>query len=202
MPCNPPVTGQPPPAVGPWTVSAGALRVPRSYPKSLLYAPLRSGGFGVPHLAHRLDLRYLLGALSALNSRNSLVRGSTRALLVDPHLDKLPGNDLCCLRRQLQALGCTISLPPHLLPAAREDHLVRRAYTGGPVILVSDGSAPPGRLGWGAVVADKDGVLASTSGGLLVDHPTSWAAEWHGKLAAVRLAAFMGIPRCSWAWIM
>lgn len=71
----------PPPATGLQSLQCAvdnaltaALGVPRSFPKALLYAPLGTGGLGVPHLVDRLELRYLSGVLRALNSRNSLVR--------------------------------------------------------------------------------------------------------------------------------
>lgn len=51
-----------------------ALGVPRNFPKILLHAPLATGGFGVPHLARRFQLRYVTGVFQALNSRNALVR--------------------------------------------------------------------------------------------------------------------------------
>jgi hypothetical protein len=41
---------------------------------------------------------------------------------------------------------------------------------------------------------DADGIIASTYGGVVCDISTSWAAEWLGKLAAVRLALAIGVP--------
>jgi hypothetical protein len=181
--------------------SGDSLRVPRSYPKRLLYCPLLRGGFGVPHLLHRLDNRFLLGTLAALNSRNALVRLATRALLREPLLERVREHDVSYFQRGLDQMGATLSIPPHdlLLPL---HHLaaVRRPYSGGPVILVSDGSAPEGRLGWGALVADEHGILATTRAGIPVTDASSWAAEWHGKLAAVRLAEDLEIPPAMWAW--
>ena len=175
--------------------------MPRAYPKSLLYLPLRRGGLGAPHLQPRLELRFNLGALQCLNSRNALVRRSTRALWMDPQMAKVLDNDVEILRQHLGVIGLSVSLPPHgLLHKAPLCADVRRPYLGGHVVLISDGSAPDGRLGWGAVVADGDGVLAATQGGMLVDRPTSWAAEWHGKLAAVRLAVAIGVPAARWSW--
>lgn len=43
-------------------------------------------------------------------------------------------------------------------------------------------------------MVDVDGVIASTYGGVACDVSTSWAAEWLGKLAAVRLALALGVP--------
>jgi hypothetical protein len=177
------------------SILLAALRAPRSYPKALLYAPLRLGGLGGPHLAPRLELRFVRGALQALNSRNALSRRCCRALLSPQRLQEIPGNDLLVLQSLLAEHALEVSLPPHpsLTPAAEESELLR-PYAGQPVLLVSDGSAPEGRLGWGAVVADHDGPLARCRGGALVDLATSWAAEWCGKLAAVRLADRVGVP--------
>lgn len=73
----------PPPSPGPLSVQlavnntlTAALGIPRSFPKTLLYAPLSTGGFGFPHLNHRFQLRFIAGVLRALNSRNALVRNS------------------------------------------------------------------------------------------------------------------------------
>ena len=177
------------------SILLAALRAPRSYPKALLYAPLCLGGFGGPHLAPRLELRFVRGALQALNSRNALSRRSCRALLSPQRLLGITGNDLLTLQSLLTEHALEVSLPPHptLSPATERSELLR-PYTGQSVLLVSDGSAPDGRLGWGAVVADLAGPLARCCGGVLVDSTTSWAAEWCGKLAAVRLADLVGVP--------
>ena len=66
--------------------------------------------------------------------------------------------------------------------------------------LVSDGSVIPTAMGWGAVVADEKGILATTYGGLLCHFGTSWTAEWLGKVAAVRLAFRLNIPTDRLCW--
>ena len=190
-----------PPVFGICSGSAATLRAPTCFPKALLRAPLHRGGFGVPELEHRLTLRYVIGILTALNSRNSLVRLSLLALLEDPLLDRVQHHDVLFLRHTLASLNIEISHPPHRhLPPLPLRVTLHRPYSGGPVVLVSDGSAVPGRLGWGAVVADCGGLVGSTYGSIPVDLPTSWAAEWHGKLAAVCLAAHLGVPPEQWTW--
>ena len=52
-------------------VLTAALHIPRSTPRVLLHAPLRSGGFGAPHLVTRFQLRYIQGLFKALSSRNA-----------------------------------------------------------------------------------------------------------------------------------
>ena len=173
-----------------------SLRVPSSYPKSLLHAPLRCGGFGAPDLASRFELRFVRGVLQALNSRNVLARRSTRQLLHAPGVSDILGNDLLPFHSLLHVFNLQLSLPPHttVRPAAELETTCSRT-TGAAVLLVSDGSSPDGRLGWGALVADTSGTILGTScGGIYVDIATSWAAEWCGKLAAVRLADRLRVP--------
>ena len=137
-----------------------ALRAPRSFPKALLYSPLQRGGFGVPHLLHRLHLRFLLGVLKALDSRNALARRSTRHLFTHPTLLPVAGGDLLALHTLLAEHDLHISVPPHPdVLAAPELTQLLAPYQGGPVLLVSDGSSPPGCIGWGAVVATTTGEL-------------------------------------------
>ena len=121
-----------------------ALQVTSTLPKALLYAPLNSGGFGVPHLEVRLALRYLHGVLRAATSRNSLIRGTIQHLLHYPqHLGPQPNDashfhDLCA-RWNLQLF---VIPSPSVQPV--EATIVNlRPYTSGPVLLISDGSAPP-----------------------------------------------------------
>ena len=48
-------------------------------------------------------------------------------------------------------------------------------------------------LGWGALVADTPGVLATVSSGAQTRVASPWAAEWVGKLRAWRLAEMLGV---------
>ena len=133
-----------------------ALRMPRSTPKALLYAPLRAGGFGFPNLNTRSQLRFISGIYRALNSRNALVRRSTRWLFLHPPNVALPHNDIATLHSllALHCLQCSLSPSTFAQPAA-EVTTSLRPYVDQDVILISDGSAPKHRLGWGAVVAVK-----------------------------------------------
>ena len=66
---------------------------------------------------------------------------------------------------------------------------IYRPYSGGPAMLISDGSASTHRIGWGAIVADCSGILASAYAGVQCDVGYSFAAEWAGKWEAVLLDA-------------
>ena len=70
------------------------------------------------------------------------------------------------------------------------------------MVLVSDGSASTGRIGWGAVIAGGCGIIAETHDGVCCHRATSWAAEWLGRLAALQLAELVGIPREQWAFLI
>ena len=48
-------------------------------------------------------------------------------------------------------------------------------------------------LGWGALVADTAGVLATIASGVLARVGSPWAAEWAGKLEAWCLAVTLGV---------
>ena len=68
---QPPATGLQPLQGAVDNVFTAALGVPRSFPKTFLYAPTGDGGLGVAHLFGRFELRFVA---EFLNSRNSLVR--------------------------------------------------------------------------------------------------------------------------------
>jgi hypothetical protein len=180
-----------------------ALLVPKQVPKVFLYAPLRHGGFGAPCLATRCALRYLQGVCRAATSRSSLVRHSILHLLDRPQLLPLASNDVHTFHTLCERWDLRLLRPPcGLLSPALPIIVTLRAYSGGPVLLVSDGSAPTGCLGWGAVVADSAGVLATAYAGVQCDVSYSYAAEWVGKLAAAHLAEHLGIPpRPPSAWL-
>ena len=139
--------------------------------------------------------------LLGLNSRNSLLRTVTRALLWDtPALEDF---DQAKLHMTLAVHQLRISLPPHPGLVATDGFPRQcRRYSGGPVVLVSDGSASPGRLGWGAVIADDEGPVAYTSGGIWCATATSWAAEWLGRYAVLQLADLIAIPPEQRRWVL
>jgi hypothetical protein len=178
-----------------------ALRLPRNVPRALLYAPLAVGGYGVPHLTSRFRLRFVAGIMRALNSRNALVRTSTRWLLQHPSAAAVRHSDMSYFSTTLQHFQLTASLPPHphLVNCSEAHHHVR-TWAGEPVILMSDGSVTATAVGWGAVVTDSTGILPTACGGFACHYGTSWAAEWLGKVAAVRLALQLCIPQTHLRW--
>lgn len=100
-----------------------------------------------------------------------------------------------------EPLGLSIVHPPSAAIAPMDLNITRvRDYAGGPVALISDGSSQPGRVGWGAVIADPWGVLAEAHGGVCCDVAYSWAAEWLAKFAALHLAGKVGIPSNALMW--
>lgn len=133
-----------------------ALKLPKSMPKALLYAPLRARGFGVTHLATRLGLRYVLGFFKALNSRNALIKSSTRWLFLHP----TPGvvdHDLFHLHRVLHEHHLQVLFPSFgtIAPAIDVFNILRQPLEKfGEVALFSDGSSRKNVLGWGALIAD------------------------------------------------
>jgi hypothetical protein len=66
------------------------------------------------------------------------------------------------------------------------------------VTVISDGSVAGTRMGWAALVATPSGVLAHTSGALVADLLSSWAAEWVGKLEGILLDRRLGYPMPPW----
>lgn len=139
--------------------------------------------------------------MRALNARNAWTRTTTRHLFQHPPAVHADVNDIMRFHSLAQHFDFTVLLPgdPCRRGVEEHTHLVR-VYTGGDVVLVSDGSAPRHALGWGALVADSEGPLATQYAGVSCDISYSWAAEWLGKLAAVRLAVAIGIPPSRWAW--
>ena len=106
------------------TTLTAALRLPGSFPKSLLYAPMRAGGLGIPNLVSRFTLRFLAGVLRALNSRNHLLRHSTRWLLSTPAAIQVADDDISTFRalldrHQLRLLTPPPARTPSLLPRSR-----------------------------------------------------------------------------------
>jgi hypothetical protein len=184
-------------------VATAALALPRSALKVALYCPISAGGFGVPCLRTRCQLRYVDSMHWALNSRNHLISHAMRWFVKNYAVLQLAHNDLVHLHDILGAHGLEFRL---VADKGHQEATVHRtvlsAYAGGPIILVSDGSATRDVLSWGAaVVSPTTGVIATASCGVRVLAGYSWAAEWCGKLEALRLAHAIGISSadCRWA---
>ena len=129
-----------------------------------------------------------------MDSRSVLVRKNVRAINHPDHWKGLDGPDQ---ERLFHTMGET-HLEVCVLPAATAqpaavDTRVYRPYGFGGVLMVADGameSTPNGDvLGWGALVDDAQGVLATAASGHLTRAASPWAAEWAGKLEAWHFAA-------------
>ena len=175
-----------------------ALRVPRNVPRALLWMPLTSGGFGFPHLYSRMQLRHVQGYLRAMDSRSVLIRENDRSLSHPNCWKGLDGPD----QESLFHTMAEVSLEVCVLPAASAepatvDTQVYRPYGSGGVLLVADGAMETtpdaGTLGWGGLVVDARGVLATAASGVLTRAASPWAAEWAGKVEAWRFAASLGV---------
>ena len=126
-----------------------------------------------------------------------LVRENVRALRHPSHWKGMDSSDQ---EHLLHAMAET-HLEVHVLPAATAqpaavDTRVYGPYHSGGVLLTADGAmevTPNGdTLGWGALVADAAGVLATAASGVLTRAASPWASEWAGKLEAWRLAETLG----------
>ena len=77
------------------------------------------------------------------------------------------------------------------------DTRVYRPYESAGILLVADGAmevTPDGdTLGYGALVADAAGVLATVASVILTRAASPWAAEWVGKLEAWRRAETLAV---------
>ena len=171
-----------------------ALRVPRNVPRALLWMPVPSRGFRFPRMYSQMRLRPIQGYLRAMDSRSALASENVRALSRPDCWQGLDGPDQDPQFQTMAEVGLEVCQHG----AARAvDTQVRRPYSSGGVLLVADGAmetTPGGHtLGWGALVADTRGVLATAASGVLTRTTSPWAAEWAGKLEAWRLTASLGV---------
>ena len=155
----------------------------------------------MPRLLLRFELQFVATVVGALNSRNTLTRESVRALVGTPDLLRVAHGDVDEFLSLLRQFDLVVSLPPHRrVGAAARTDVVRNPYEGGTGAVFSDGLVCGRAMGWGAVVLSSAKVLGTTSGGLVADCPSSWAAEWVGKMEGALLAARLGIPAAAVTW--
>jgi hypothetical protein len=89
-----------------------ALRIPRAALKALLYAPLVQGGFGVPVIARRPELRLVRFLLGCLNARSVLIGCSFRTFLGEPSTG-VAGHEMPALLGLLEEAGLLHILSPY-----------------------------------------------------------------------------------------
>ena len=136
-----------------------------------------------------------------LIARSVLVGMSFRVLLLAEGPIVCPGHDLLRVHDMLHDAELTFSPPPYRgVPSAPRRDSFLRTYICGLVVIVSDGFVCGERLEWGALIASADGVLATTSGELLADCPSSWAAEWVRKIEGALLAGRLSVPESALAF--
>ena len=121
-------------------IATMTLGIPRSALKCALYCPVAAGGFGVPHLRTRSQLRFMESMCWALNSRNTLVAQALRWFVDHPAALPVRNNDIAALQDIQQAFGLRLATVTDGA-SAKVGITYRRGYTHGPVVLVSDGSA-------------------------------------------------------------
>ena len=178
-----------------WKVIARALQVPATFPRAILQLHVDDGGFGAPLLEARFAARFLACFLRALNCRNACTRDNLRVMWSSNVSTPLSHHDRASLLTLLR--DNKVELLPQPSPRvslARPIISVKRPYTSGSVSLYSDGSCSGSAIGWGALVADRHGTLATTYAGYLSDATSPWIAEWSGKWSALRLADHLGVP--------
>ena len=142
-----------------------ALRVPRNGPKALLWMPVQ------PHASPaRSGVSHGHGFAQCAGSR----KRPNPPPPEPPERPRLPG-----LGRHPSTMGET-HLELHVVPAAAArpaavDTRVYRPYESGGVLLAADGAMEVtldgNTLGWGALIADVVGVLATVASGVLTRAP-------------------------------
>ena len=101
----------------------------------------------------------------------------------------------------LLEVGMGMLLLPAVQAASAEQAVeVHRTYTTGCALLVADGdlatTADRDDLGWGSLVADSCGVLATVHSGVPTMSLSPWVAEWAGKLDVWDLATSVEVLPC------
>ena len=190
-------THAPPPAGSLSSAAAGGLHPPRRPTSAEVLsqsAAVHTPVFwGLRRSPPGVSLRAVLcpGALQGLHSQNALSCRCSHTLLSRQCMQEITGNNVVVLQSLLAEHTLKVSLHPHLsLTPTMEVLVLLRPYMGQPVLLVSDGPAPDGHLGWGAGVADHGGPPARCCGGAVVELTMSWGE----KLAAMRLADGVEVP--------
>ena len=153
-------------------------------------------GFGVPHLCTCMYLRHVREFLRAMDYRSMIVRENVRALWLSGAWRGRDGLDQELLEHALRELSMDVHVPPAARAAPTERTV--EVCAGGRVLLVADGAllaTPEGDdSGWGRLVVDDRGVLATVHSGVSTVSSSPWTAKWAHKLDAWDLAASLGVP--------
>ena len=172
-----------------------ALGLPRSFPRTLLYRPLRMLGLHAPRLQDRHAVRFVHTLLGALNCRSSYVADLLRHELGHKAWVPQAYSDAHVLHSLLEAWQLQLVLLPaaHVPPTAMHVSL-HRAPEGPQVVVASDGACGQRSLAYAAVLADARGVFAEAWSAVAVEDPYPWAAEWFGRYLGLAVLREMRLP--------
>lgn len=168
-----------------------ALRVPSWFPSFWLTTPMPYGGLGFPRLATRLALRFVLNTVLAICSRSIYTSSLLQGLVGSGLWAAAPWSDnnaLCNVLADHQLRLLTFPCA-ELCDLPLNGEWVRQP-SGAPVIVVSDGSCEGSCVGFSAIIYDAHGMLGKFWGGARLADPSSWVAEWFGKILAVNRLSF------------
>ena len=165
-----------------------ALRLPRSFPRAVLYRPLERLGLALPRLSQRHAVRYVHAIVSALNCRSSYVSLLLRHVLQGASWKSQAFSDAHALYHWLDSWGLALCFLPG--PAALEASIqltVHRPYGGSVLVVASDGACGPAAVAYAAVLADDAGIVAEAHAAVQVHDPDSFAAEWLSRFLGLYL---------------
>lgn len=162
-------------------VVTNSLRIPINVPNRLLYGCKGSLGFRVPALLLRFRLRFIKGIYSCVNSRSLYTREMSRLVISSPLSRLVKNHDWIVAKAWMQQYDLSLHLPqdPPLHASEVVWCLDRAPDTD--VVIVTDGSKEDRKHGWGVVIADSSGIVATAHSGAMLAGGSSWTAEWLGK---------------------
>ena len=163
-----------------------AIGAPSWFPGRLLTVPLTRGGLGFPALDLRLRLRRMLHMVDAASCRSVYTRELVRGLALSPLWRNFPWSDGAVFQTDLALFGLSLEIYPfENVPQIALQGSWCRTPTDLPVVIVSDGSCGPEGVGFSAVFFDEAGLLGEFFGGVLLEDPSSWVAEWLAKVVGL-----------------
>ena len=130
--------------------------------------PLSLGGFGIPEIETRFQLKCIAMWVSALNCRNALTKQATRYAWFTNTTDTLQAWEPKVIREwpRYHKLNIVVSDREHgVVQWSGPQIEIRRKKAKGTIYMISDGSKDTidgiKVIGWAAVIGDAEGLLAT-----------------------------------------